>query len=136
MSAWYVGRLLLDSMSIRSKITEGGISSTNLELDDDLYSDLLSVEMTIDNLYEKGLLNKRELEIINRLRMGISFRNIEKDLKLSRPRIYHIFREICTKVAFYLGEHFTNEGYVEYMSYKYCLNDDEIECIEHIMKGI
>jgi hypothetical protein len=133
MSAWYVGRLLLDTVNIRSKITD---ISTNLELDDDLYSDVLSVEMAIDSLYEKGLLNKRELEIINRLRMGISFRNIEKDLKLSRPRIYHIFREICTKIAFYLGEHFTNEGYIEYMSYKYSLTDEDIECICQKMKGI
>jgi hypothetical protein len=136
MSAWYVGRLLLDSTSIRSKIMEVGNYSTSLELDDDLYSDLLSVEMAIEKLYKINLINKRELEIINRLKMGISFRNIEKDLKLSRPRIYHIFREVCTKVAFYLGEHFTNEGYVEYMSFKYSLTDEDIECMCKTMRGI
>jgi hypothetical protein len=136
MSAWYVGRLLLDSISIRSKITEGGISSTNLELDDDLYSDLLSVEMMINKLYKSKQLTEREINIINGLRMGISFRNLEKELKLSRHRIYIIFREVCTKIAFYLGEHFTDDGYVEYMTFKYCLDDEDIKCIILKMKGI
>ncbi len=136
MSAWYVGRLILDSTKIRSKIAEGGTSSNDLELDDDLYSDMLSVEMAIDDLCKKGLLKKRELEVINRLRMGISFRNTSKDLKMYLSGVYSIFREVCTKIAFYLGDHFTDEGYVEYMSYKYCLSDEDIDCIIKIMKGI
>lgn len=115
---------------------EVGNYSTNLELDDDLYSDLLSVEMTIEKLYKNNLISKRELEIIDRLKAGFSFRKVEEDLKISRRRLYNIFKEVSTKIAFYLGDHFTNEGYVEYMSFKYSLEDDEIEHLCQKMRGL
>lgn len=134
--SWYVQHILLDGDTIRSKIVmETGDDSWETDLDDDEYLDLLSVEMKIKQLGDMGIIDKQELEIIDRIKRGNSFRDIERELGLSRPTIYKIFKEACNKISFSLGDYFSDDGYIDYIRHKYSLQEDEVNKTIRVIKG-
>ena len=125
MSSWYLERLIIESDHIKN--TE--------ELDSDLFLDLIAVESKINYLYSNDYISDLEMEVLNRIMRGYSISATSKYLKLSRSTTSMIFTNICTRVAFYLGEHFTNDGYLDYMQEKYNLSYDEVQKAKNYMNG-
>lgn len=146
MSGWYVQKLLLDREKIRCGLFELG-SFIHYNDDDRLdvgvisnlesttYSDLLTVEQKINELSSNNLLTKREVAIIKAVVSGDSFTKLADDLDVSRVTISSEFKNICAKIAFYLGEHFTDEGYQDYLRDKYDLSEEEIIAIDLYMNN-
>jgi len=140
MSGWYVEQLLLDREAIREAIKE--TSDVNcLEMvddyilynvDSDTYCDLLSVEMELSRLIKKGLISGLDLQVLNSILGGTPFSVIGAELNLGSKRLSvdGIFKSICSRIAFVLGEHFTNDGYINYLQNKYDLSQDDIDKIK------
>lgn len=152
---WYVGRLLLDSEIIRESISqvynyndypfygEGLFEDDSddelnqiliIDYDSDTYMDLLSVEMKISELYKNKVLKPDEIKILNAVMTNQPYSELEGELDLARRTISKKFKEICSKIAFYMGEHFTNDGYLTYMREKYNLSDEQIETLKNYME--
>lgn len=119
--SWYCGSLIKESMYIK----ERG------EIDSDEFNDLMSVETTIEKLYSLDILTEKELLIIQLFALGMLPFQMEKKLKLNRRTIAKIFEEITNKIAYTLGGVFTDEGYIDFLSKKYNLNDNKIQLAQN-----
>jgi DNA-binding CsgD family transcriptional regulator len=146
MPGWYVQRLLLERETIRGGLFEVGsfISfddedrldvGVTSNLESDLYSDLLTVEQKINELAVNNLLTIRETSIIKAVVTGESFTKLAEALDVSRVTISSEFKSICEKLAFYLGEHFTDEGYQDYLRDKYDLSEEEVLTLDLYMNN-
>jgi len=159
--SWYVKQLLRDSYKIRKRIgivnarpvygnTKESFFFVDEDIpvgytkvltqnengfDDDTYSDLLSLEIAIKRLRENGNISDLEMKMINLLYEGASFNYISKSLSITNPTMRKFFKRLCEKLAFYLGDYFTDDGYIDYIQRKYNLDDKEIEAVTKIIKG-
>lgn len=137
---WYVEQLLLDREIIREAIKETNDmncleivdDSISYNVNSDTYCDLLSVEMELSRLIKKGLISGLDLQVLTLILGGISFTEIGKRLNLGNKRLSAggIFEKICGKVSFVLGEHFTNDGYINYLQDKYNFNESDLNKIK------
>ena len=145
MDGWYVSKLLLESSKIRSSLLSENDFSTlddfsepdisiDINLDSDLYSDLLTVEMKINELFTRKLISELELNIIKTIMNGEKYYELESKFNISRVTISKIFNEVCERVAFALGEHFTDDGYLNYLKNKYHLTEEELVIAELYIK--
>lgn len=141
MSSWYVERLLLDRHDIRGRLFENSegrnafvdnsyVSTLRDGLSNDTYLDLLEVETKIKEMVDKGLFGNYEFKVLDLILEGHSISDIESLTSLSRRLISTTYKRLCGKIAFHLGDHFTNEGYTSYMIEKYDLNNEQIEILE------
>jgi hypothetical protein len=141
MAGWYVEQLLLDREAIREAIKETNDMNCLEIVDDyisynvnsDTYCDLLSVEMELSRLIKKGLISGLDLQVLTLILGGISFSEIGNRLNLGNKRLSAngIFKNICSRIAFVLGEHFTNDGYIDYLQNKYNFNQDKVDKIKN-----
>jgi DNA-binding CsgD family transcriptional regulator len=144
--SWYIEYLILNRDSIRSatKVEECYTSNAfdlipeaqvSFNLDDDVYSDLLTVECEIKRLIGLGVISDLELNILNLVLDGKSYVSIEKILEMHRSTISNIFKKLCDKVSQSLGDYFTDEGFMDNMIKKYNLNDEEEIRLKKILLG-
>ena len=128
-TSWYVGYLLYNCSDIRDSIINYDLENDTIDIDlyDDVYSDLLSVEMIISSLKRMSLLTENEKDIINYLKDRMSMAAIANKMSLNIKTVMSIFNKLCTKIALILGENFTNDGFLDYMLEKYNITDQNIE---------
>jgi hypothetical protein len=105
------------------------------DFESDEFNDLLLIDKKIEDLLKKGLLSPFELEILDTITSGVPLNEIETSLKLERHTISKIYSSITNRIAFYLGGYFTDEGYLEYISSKYNLQNNQIKKLEEFMSS-
>lgn len=145
--SWVVENIIERSLLIRAEVknslevfdTEayGFIKLNGVDVSscEDLYDDLLTVEMTIKKLYNYGIINDRQLEILNLKAEGQSFTQVAKKLGLHKQTIAKDFVQACRLISDYLGEHFTLNGYVDYITKKYKLNYQQRKKLKEHIEG-
>lgn len=130
-SAWYVETILKTRYEIRSNILThtntdfGCVEDADLENND--YNNLLLVEKTLHKLVQNKQLSCKEIIILNNVLQYKSFSQIERETGMSRLTIVKFFENICDRVAFILGDSFTDEGYLDSLVEKYNLTEPEVE---------
>jgi len=145
MEGWYVRKLILDSIPIRSRIYSKADEdswahyyfedSLPSSLEDDTYLDLLDVESKIKLLMDKKVITLKEKNILDLLLEGKSYSDTARSLRKSRLNIIHTFNNLCAKISYYLGDHFTNEGYIDYIIEKYKLDSNDIEILRRYISN-
>ena len=120
--SWYVEQILL---------SEAGFE---VDIDSDSFSDLLSIEIMVSKLDKKGLISRREFVILQLIKSGFGFKQISELLEIDKRTVIQTYKGICAKLAFFLGDHFTDQGYLDYLSTKYHLDEDEIEILCKILE--
>lgn len=137
--SWIVESLLINRYSIRESYlgesivkdyeNKPNINERYKEYNSyvDAYDDLLTVEIEIEKLVKLGIIDEIELKILNKVIESESFMAVAKDLKLSHITVSRYFHKTCNKISFYLGNQFTNMGYIEYLKDKYKLNKEQVE---------
>jgi hypothetical protein len=88
----------------------------------DLYDDLLSIEMTVNRLNREHMFRGLEAKALVLLSTGRTIREIATALEISFLSAWQTVSEACSKVAFCLGDHFTDDGFIVYMIKKYNLD--------------
>jgi len=131
---WYVNFLLRNRDSIRSSIISESNDLLMFNLEDDLYNDLLSVETSLSSLIKDNRFSKKELSIID-LYIIKTYRVTEviKELKISRASLDILLDSVCTKIAFSLGGHFTNHGFLEFLKENYDFTEKQINRARSIL---
>lgn len=120
MTGWYVRILLEYSARVRAGKENGEEISTDLT--DNLYDDLLSVEMAIKRLKKENSLTKLESRILELLPSNVTNKQMAKILHVSNEWLLEkTIEDACSKIAFCLGDHFTDDGFISYMIKKYNL---------------
>jgi hypothetical protein len=97
------------------------------------YNNLLILEKNICELYKAGNITDREIQLIDKVATGKSFRELEKQDTLARHSLAKIFHTVCEKLAFILGGEFTDEGYLEYLKTKHNLDEGQVELAREYM---
>lgn len=121
--SWRVESLLRRKVEIRT--------APDFESDD--YNDLLVIEKKIKDLIELGIITEEEQRLLEYLSDGKPMVNSKRDIGKHRMYVYQDFSNLCTKISFYLGGSFTNEGYISYMTNKYKLNSEQVEKLRKYM---
>lgn len=97
-----------------------------INMENDEYTFLLQLETKINDLHKSGQLSNEEKEIIQLIAEGNSYKEVGEKLNLGKNSVRKIFVSSCQKLAFSLGGLFTDEGYVEYMTKKYSLDETDV----------
>ena len=136
--SWYVKELVINNHVFYSEILQIGEENINedsainldsvfLEMDfnSDGYSDWLTISKTFEDLKNQNLVTKEEQEVYTNMSEGMALSQVAKKLEISQPTCNKIFNSIASKIAFILGEHFTDEGFISYMIEKYKLTQKQ-----------
>lgn len=122
--SWIVETILNNRNIIRSR----AIDQLNIESDE--YNDLITIENAINSLLEKGKISDKELEILDMTGNGDTVSMVASKEKGKRDKsLIKKYKNLCDRVAFYLGGYFTDEGYLNHMKLKYNLADDSIDAL-------
>ena len=78
------------------------------ELDDDTYNNLLVIERCVEDCYKKGLISDFELSVIQNVCKGYTFSDLAEVINADRLRISNTFKNVCSRIAYILGEEFTD----------------------------
>lgn len=126
MASWYVENLLRGSQAIKDGVIRSENDITDVDMNSDLYSDLLSVEKTLGELLDKKLIKPFDEKVVNLLMTGLSIEEVSEKLNIARPTVTKKFSAVCDRIAFVLGDNFSDLGYVNYMKEKYNLTEEQV----------
>jgi DNA-binding NarL/FixJ family response regulator len=151
--SWYVEQLLLNSDKIRHRVSDFltldtdfyqdsyhdldeavDFVATGFDYDNDTYADLLSVEMKLKYLKENNLLSKTDIAIVENVLSGKTFKAIGLELNIYEVGVSNFFSNVCEKIGYLLGDHFTDDGYIDYLTIKYQLTDEQIEKLKSLLE--
>jgi len=142
--SWIVEEIIRRSYTIRSNIVFDGVVDEGLwedglpekaeiyDFDNDEYLDLITVENAISSLLSQGKIRKIEHNILKDIKKGMTYYDISRRRHLSMNTVKKIYKKVCARIAFYLGDKFTTEGFTEYFINKHNLEDEQI----HKLKGV
>lgn len=125
--SWYVKNIIKSRLTIRNSAGKAN------DIENDLYSDLLAVEKAIEDLDAGGMFTKDDMDILNHVALGNSMYTAESQLGMKKSMLYYRFGQLCDRISFYLGGHFTDDGYLQYMVDKYKLSEQQIEHVKKVM---
>jgi len=137
MGSWYVERLLLEKETIENSIVSLGVLNlvtdmnsdevlnTDFDFDNETYNDLIDVLSAIKVMYKNKILNDEEIKILETMMQFQTFKGAGDYLNLTSITVSKAFSKICGKIGFFLGDKFTNIGFVNYLKEKYNFNDYE-----------
>jgi len=113
--SWRVQALLLNSELIR----------TQSDIDSDDFNDLLVLETKIKELFKAGVITAYELNMINLVQTTNSLEDVGRKLDRSRMAVSRDFVKLCNRLAFTLGNGFTDDGYIEDIIRRYRLDTED-----------
>lgn len=139
--SWVVENYIKRSLLIRSAVEKSqqgieksdvsdsweysGLKKLSSESVEDIYDDLLTIEIAIKKLHEDKLLSPRQIEIINCMSNGLNINQAAKKVHIHRETVMSDFVRACKTISDYLGEHFKLDGYIEYIVDKYHLDSSK-----------
>ncbi len=124
--AWYVESLILDRERIRASFTNKLTISLN-DLDDARFNDLLLTEKAIAQIYGDNEIDEVDIEVLQTLSDGGSLVSKAKHYDVDVNELVRRFFTTCNKLSYELQGHFTDAGYINYMSEKYGLSGQQIK---------
>jgi transcriptional regulator CtsR len=104
-------------------------------IEDDQFNDLIVVEKAIKELFEMGLISEYELKIIEMLEDGSFKKDVSRRLKIKRETLIKDFDVVCSRIAYYLGGYFTDDGFLSHMSERYRLTEEQIKKMKLYMRS-
>jgi hypothetical protein len=104
-------------------------------IDSDEFNDLLVIEKAVSDLAKLGLLSPKDILILEYLYDGKTITSAKDNLGIDRGRFSINFKRLCRRVAFYLGDYFTDDGYIEYMTKKYNLTEGQVDIMKTVIFG-
>ena len=122
------------SWIVQSLLSNRNTVKALADIESDEYNDLLRVEMAINSLQQRGLISEEDLEVVAEMCGDIP--GLALKPKHTREAIYRKFDTICERIAFYLGDYFTDEGYLFYMKHKYKLSEQQVDVMRTYMTSV
>ena len=123
--SYLVEDLVLRSEDIRA--------TRDFESDD--YNDLLIVERCIKVLLKSKRLSEREVRILQLFSIYRSNEVVSNKLHSHRRSVFRVFKHACDKIAFELGDYFTDEGLIDRIAIKYNLSEEEVSRLRSFIKS-
>ncbi len=133
--AWYVESLILDRERVRASFTNRVTIELD-DLDDPRFNDLLSTERIIEKLYDNKEIDAVDIEVLQTLSDGNSLVAMAHHYSVDVNELIRRFFTTCNKISYELQGHFTDAGYIKYMSNKHKLDEQQTKkMIRYINKS-
>lgn len=113
--SWIVQRLLMETARIKEAH----------DFDSDDYNNLLIIEKKIQAMKANNMFSDQELQILDLIRDGYLFGDIESRISLGRFTVSKIYKNVCERISFSLGGEFTDGGFVKEVAEKNKLSPEE-----------
>lgn len=110
------------SWIVQSLLNNREIIREEADIDSDEFNDLLVVEKAIKELIEQSRLSADDLAIL-----GIQEDDISS--KLERHTLAKRKEQLCERIAYYLGDYFTDEGYLDEFAKKHRLSSEQVRSL-------
>jgi hypothetical protein len=123
------------SWIIQTILRNREVIRTRQDIESDEFNNLLTIESKIDELYKEGFLSDIDLCIINLVADGRSISELEGRIGKSRITISKTFIQLCERIAYFLGDYFTDEGFLNNMKDDYKLSEDDLDRLRVHMSG-
>ncbi len=121
--SWLVENYIINKESIKS----------SADINSDEYMDILIIEKLIKRLNKNGVINNKEMRVLDLMSQGYTIDDISREFHANRVTISAVFNFVCEKIAFILGGYFTDDGFLEYMKEKYEFDIDTMEKISRFL---
>lgn len=82
-------------------------------IEDESYNNALSIQHTIKKLYERKYISFFDLQVLDAMARGYGYSDVAKLLNADRKRITASFRKSCNKISYFLGDDFTDQGFIQ-----------------------
>lgn len=82
------------------------------DIESDSYNNALSIKMVIEKLYKAKNITNFDLNVIELISNGYGYSEIAEMLGVDRKKVTAVFKKLCERIAFILGEEFTNSGFM------------------------
>lgn len=137
--SWYVETLIRGGYLIRELIARRSIGYLEeveyLDLENEDYCNLLLVEKTLKSIKDNKHISEKERIILEKMLESKSLSQIEQETGFTRATVAKVFERLCDRVAFILGDIFTNDGYLNYLAERNNLTDDQVEIARKYMNS-
>jgi len=111
----------------------GPFSLDNNIYENDFFNDLLIVEKKIKELSIAGVLSGKDLDLIKIMSSDPVMYSLSTPLGVGRFSIEDRFNLITNLISKSLGSIFTDEGYVEYLTEKYHLDEKRVKILKEFI---
>jgi hypothetical protein len=99
----------------------------DVDFEDVFFNDLLQVEKAVQVLMEKGEIDLIDIKVLNVLSSGDSLVSMSQREQIDVNMLIKRFFTTCNKISYELQGHFTDMGYINYMTEKHSLNPKQIK---------
>jgi hypothetical protein len=122
-----------------SQIVEEYVRSLHLildagEIESNQYNNALSVKMTIERLLKNGQISSFDLRVLNGIASGFTFSEIALLLVADRRRIANSFKDTCSKIAYTLGDEFTDTGFMYRVAARHAVGEKKEKALKEFFK--
>jgi hypothetical protein len=135
--SWIIQTILINSESIRSGIVESSEITGIVDINffDDMYSDLLQIELTISNLLKSGKLSNLEWLILYSFSQGNPLQELVNITKLSRSTITKYFVVACDKIAKKMGREYSDRFLITKLKKAHKLLPSQVHRLKEYMRS-
>lgn len=106
-----------------------------VDLDSDVYNDILILEKLISNLHKKNILNNDDILLINSVGEGTFFQDIAVSLGLVRETVSRRFIKICDCLDEYSHGIYSDDTIIKNLKEEKKLTQEQVDILEKYIKS-
>jgi hypothetical protein len=104
------------------------------DIESNQFNNALSVKMTIEKLYKNEQISRFDARVLNGVASGFSFSEIALLLVADRKRVSNSFKQTCNKIAYTLGDEFTDNGFMYGVAARHAVGDKREKELKEFFK--
>ena len=103
-------------------------------IESDQFNNALSIQTTIEMLKEKDNISEFDVGVLHGIASGFNFSELATLYCADRKRVAKSFRNSCRKIAFILGNEFTDTGFMYNVAARYAIGNAKQERLKEFFK--
>ena len=104
------------------------------DIESDQFNNALSIKNTVAMLRERGNVSDFDLRVLHGIASGFNFSEIAILFGADRKRVSKSFRSSCRKLAFILGDEFTDTGFMYGIAARHAIGSKEKDELREFFK--
>jgi len=104
------------------------------DIESEQFNNALSIQQTVKTLHRRGNITEFDVRVLNGIATGFNFSEIATLLIADRKRVSDSFRKTCGKIAFVLGDEFTDTGFVDRYAIRHAIGEQKEKELKEFFK--
>lgn len=103
-------------------------------IESDQFNNALSIQTTVARLRKKGNVSEFDVRVLHGIASGFNFSEVATLFCADRKRVAKSFRSSCRKIAFILGNEFTDTGFMYNVAARHAVGSKKQERLKEFFK--